>query len=90
MTETAVRPDQRQATTDSSPVQIRKLGHVVLYVSDLERSAAFYRDVLGWRQIETPGIQFRAAAFTSGSTSMTMPGPPPYGVSSSWRWRPLA
>ena len=49
-------------------MEIKELGHVVLYVSDLERSATFYRDVLGWTQIDTPGIQFRAAAFTSGRT----------------------
>ncbi len=30
---------------------VRELGHLVLYVSDVTRSAAFYRDVLGWRQI---------------------------------------
>ncbi|HJQ46848.1 MAG TPA: VOC family protein [Amycolatopsis sp.] len=32
-------------------MQVKELGHVVLYVRDLERSARFYRDVLGWRQI---------------------------------------
>lgn len=32
-------------------MEIKELGHVVLYVRDIERSAAFYRDVLGWRQI---------------------------------------
>ncbi len=32
-------------------MQVRELGHIVLYVRDVERSAAFYRDVLGWRQI---------------------------------------
>ena len=30
---------------------VRELGHLVLYVRDVGRSAAFYRDVLGWRQI---------------------------------------
>src|SRR5438552_11998407 len=49
MTETAVRPDQRQTTTDSSPVQIRKLGHVVLWVSDVSRSVKFYTEVLNFR-----------------------------------------
>ncbi len=49
---------------------VRELGHLVLYVRDVSRSAAFYRDVLGWQQIvpnpgETPnGI----AAFSSGRT----------------------
>jgi catechol-2,3-dioxygenase len=32
-------------------VEVRELGHIVLYVRDIERSARFYRDVLGWRQI---------------------------------------
>ena len=32
-------------------MQVRELGHLVLYVRDLERSAHFYRDILGWRQI---------------------------------------
>jgi catechol 2,3-dioxygenase len=51
-------------------VSVRELGHLVLYVHNVERSAAFYRDVLGWRQImpepgETP---VGAAAFSSGRT----------------------
>lgn len=32
-------------------MEIKELGHIVLYVRDVERSAAFYRDVLGWRQV---------------------------------------
>jgi catechol-2,3-dioxygenase len=32
-------------------MEVKELGHLVLYVHDLERSAQFYRDVLGWRQI---------------------------------------
>jgi len=48
---------------------VKELGHVVLYVSDLERSAAFYRDVLGFRQVfGGPGTSFGAAAFSSGRT----------------------
>lgn len=49
---------------------VRELGHVVLYVRDLRRSAAFYRDVLGWRQIlPEPGTEpVQAAAFSSGRT----------------------
>jgi catechol-2,3-dioxygenase len=48
---------------------VKELGHVVLYVSDLERSAGFYRDVLDFRQVfGGPGASFRAAAFSSGRT----------------------
>ena len=32
-------------------MEVRELGHIVLYVRDVKRSAAFYRDVLGWRQV---------------------------------------
>jgi catechol 2,3-dioxygenase len=51
-------------------MSVRELGHLVLYVHNVERSATFYRDVLGWRQImpepgETP---VGAAAFSSGRT----------------------
>jgi catechol-2,3-dioxygenase len=54
-------------------MKIRELGHLVLYVRDIDRSAAFYRDVLGWEQIlPVPGgpatLPFPAAAFSSGRT----------------------
>lgn len=44
-----------------------ELGHVVFYVKDLERSSAFYREVVGLQQV---GAIFggRAAMFSSGRT----------------------
>jgi catechol 2,3-dioxygenase len=49
-------------------MEIKELGHLVLYVHNLERSVQFYRDVLGWAQVspEVPGMP--AAAFSSGRT----------------------
>ena len=47
-------------------MEVKELGHVVLYVSDLERSRRFYRDVLGWKEIATFGSQ--GAVFSSGRT----------------------
>ena len=40
-------------TTSEEPMAggVKELGHIVLYVRDLERSVRFYRDVLGWRQV---------------------------------------
>ena len=32
-------------------ISVRKVGHVVLKVRDLERSAAFYRDVIGLKEV---------------------------------------
>jgi len=48
-------------------MKARYLGHVVFYVSDLERSLGFYRDLLGFREV---GRAFggNAAALTSGRT----------------------
>jgi catechol-2,3-dioxygenase len=47
---------------------VKELGHLVLYVRDLDRSRTFYRDVLGWEEIigDVPGMP--AAAFSSGRT----------------------
>jgi catechol 2,3-dioxygenase len=48
-------------------IQVKELGHLVLYVRDLERSRHFYRDVLGWHEVvESP--MPRAAIFSSGRT----------------------
>ncbi len=47
-------------------MQVKELGHLVLYVRDLERSRHFYRDVLGWKEIATLGSQ--GAMFSSGRT----------------------
>jgi catechol-2,3-dioxygenase len=49
-------------------MQVKELGHAVLYVHDIARSSAFYRDVLGWKQISTPDPGFPAAAFSGGRT----------------------
>ncbi len=41
---------------------IRRLNHAVLYVRDVERSSAFYRDVLGFREaFGAPGARFLQA-----------------------------
>jgi len=48
---------------------VRELGHLVLYVRDLERSVRFYRDVLGWRQVGPgDGLPLPAAMFSGGRT----------------------
>ena len=54
---------------------VRELGHLVLYVRDLGRSVAFYRDVLGWEQVlPAPGeAPVGAAGFSSGRTHHELP-----------------
>ncbi len=48
-------------------MEVKELGHIVLYVRDLARSVEFYRDVLGWQPINPESEGMRAAAFTSAS-----------------------
>src|ERR687892_273951 len=38
-------------------MEVKELGHVVLYVRDIERSRRFYRDVLGWKEIADFGLK---------------------------------
>jgi len=46
-------------------MEVQELGHIVLYVKDLDASRRFYRDVLGWKEI----VRGRgAAAYSSGRT----------------------
>ncbi|MSQ27612.1 MAG: VOC family protein [Dehalococcoidia bacterium] len=47
-------------------MEVKELGHVVLFVRDLERSAHFYRDILGFRQVA--GMGNRGVLFSSGRT----------------------
>lgn len=56
-------------------MEVKELGHLVLYVRSAQRSAAFYRDVLGWRQIGgagmvdgPPGLPYAAFSAPGGRT----------------------
>jgi catechol 2,3-dioxygenase len=47
-------------------MEVKELGHIVLYVRDLQRSRRFYGEVLGWKEIAQLGGQ--GAMFSSGRT----------------------
>lgn len=47
-------------------MQILELNHVALHVADLERSRAFYRDVVRLAEIERPAFDFPGAWFRLG------------------------
>jgi catechol 2,3-dioxygenase len=50
-------------------MKIAELGHVVFFVRNLERSVRFYRDVLGFRALETPArMRGSVMAFSSSRT----------------------
>src|SRR5437899_5078114 len=50
---------------------ISRLNHAVLYVGDVQRSVAFYTEVLGFRPVAVGPDDFRGAAFLQapGSTN---------------------
>lgn len=52
-------------------MSITRFNHAVLYVRDLDRSVAFYRDVLGFRPVDMTPEGFAGAAFLQapGSTN---------------------
>jgi catechol 2,3-dioxygenase len=47
-------------------MEVKELGHIVLYVRDVEVSRGFYRDVLRWKEIAA--APHRMAMFSSGRT----------------------
>ena len=53
-------------------MEIKELGHIVLYVHNIDRSAAFYGDVLGWKRLRAaengPLGHIPVALFSSGRT----------------------
>ena len=62
------KPSGHEIVVDVETGEVRwggkKLGHVVLYVADIDRSRHFYRDVLGFNEIDSGNGP--AAVFSSG------------------------
>src|SRR2546421_6326449 len=70
-------------------IRVRNVGHVVLKVRDIERSARFYRDVLGLKEVARGEFGRPMAFFSTGDNHhdvavMEMgpdaPAPPPEGT----------
>jgi catechol 2,3-dioxygenase len=51
---------------EEGTVEVKELGHIVLYVSDMERSRRFYGEVLGWREVAR--MDGMGTMFSSGRT----------------------
>lgn len=49
-------------------MKVVELGHIVLYVRSIERSAHFYETVLGWQRITAHEEGMPVVAFSSGRT----------------------
>jgi catechol 2,3-dioxygenase-like lactoylglutathione lyase family enzyme len=54
------------ATTSELNLPIKRITHVTIAVSDMERSLAFYRKVLGWKQIDDTQVDLTALAAVVG------------------------
>lgn len=52
--------------TSTAPIAIQRITHVAVAVSDMERSVAFYRKVLGWKQIDDVEVDLTALAEVLG------------------------
>jgi len=51
-------------------MEVKELGHLVLYVRDLPRSVHFYRDILGWKPLtddDLDALPFPAMGFSAPS-----------------------
>jgi catechol 2,3-dioxygenase-like lactoylglutathione lyase family enzyme len=57
--------ETRAEPAPAAPIRVRELGHVALFVRDLEATRHFYRDVLGLRETGT-GKNGRIVFFSAG------------------------
>lgn len=58
--------DTTNETSTSASVGVEQLNHVALHVEDVDRSVAFYREVLGLRPLPRPAFSFPGAWFAVG------------------------
>ena len=49
-------------------MEVKELGHIVLFVKDVERSRRFYGETLGWREVRREGARPNTATFSTGRT----------------------
>jgi catechol-2,3-dioxygenase len=49
-------------------VKVQELGHIVLFVKNVQKSASFYGDVLGWEAVIPVTLGSPVAAFSAGRT----------------------
>jgi glyoxylase I family protein len=58
------------STTPTATVTITGHSHVNILTADVDRSVAFYTDVLGFHLIPRPGFNFRGAWLEQGTTQI--------------------
>ena len=58
------------SANSSKHIGVKAIDHVTLVVDDLERSAAFYVDLLGMRRVDRPVFGFPGLWFQAGNTQI--------------------
>jgi len=53
---------------DLAPIRVKQIDHITLVVKNLERSRAFYVDLLGMEPANRPGFRFPGLWFQAGAT----------------------
>ncbi|MSR56728.1 MAG: glyoxalase [Planctomycetaceae bacterium] len=56
--------------SQTKPIGVTGIDHVTLVVANLERSAAFYVDLLGMQRVARPGFNFPGLWFQAGATQI--------------------
>jgi glyoxylase I family protein len=57
-------------TQDPAAIRVQGIDHVTIVVKDLERSRAFYHDLLGMTEIVRPDFGFPGYWFSAGNTQV--------------------
>ena len=60
----------RVSATEVKPIAVQTIDHVTLVVEDLERSRAFFADLLGMQEVPRPDFGFPGLWFQAGSTQI--------------------
>ncbi|HBH52804.1 MAG TPA: glyoxalase [Planctomycetaceae bacterium] len=58
------------APASHPPIGVKSIDHVTLVVKDLDKSAAFYVDLLGMRRVDRPNFNFSGLWFQAGATQI--------------------
>ena len=55
---------------DTMPIRVKGIDHITIVVKDLDRTRAFYVDVIGMQEVPRPDFGFPGLWFQAGSTQI--------------------
>ena len=56
--------------SDTPPIRVKGIDHITIVVKDLDRTRAFYVDVIGMQEVPRPDFGFPGLWFQAGSTQI--------------------